>query len=126
MVRALRCLSWVVAASASLSITACPPPPEGCTEGIASEMCIKHCATFATCAECAAQESCGWCGEGSGSSGRCIPAYNGADRRDQRPDAHCQARWFYVPGDLSVADAGAPYCPFLPAPAEAETSGGPR
>jgi hypothetical protein len=97
-------------------------PDTGCTGGLSAEQCFAFCKNFTTCGECAAQPACGWCAAAPGNSGQCIPALNGEDHRSEMP-SRCEAAWFYRPNDRQ-APAGAPFCPPIPVPGEAETAGG--
>lgn len=98
-------------------------PDVGCQAGIDAEGCFKHCAQFASCSECAAQPSCGYCGPAPGFAGACLPALHGEDRRSIRPDSRCESDWFFRTADPEVPP-GAPFCPAIAAPAANATSSG--
>jgi hypothetical protein len=106
----------VVGIAIMLIAGACATKPEtGCVAGLNTPQCRDQCASFKTCALCAAQPSCGFCAVAPGDQGSCVPALNGEDHRSERPSI-CAHDWFYRPAKLS-APPGAPFCP-PPAPGD--------
>lgn len=106
----------VVGVAIVLAAGACASGPEvDCRAGLNTPECRDQCASFNTCALCAAQPSCGWCADAPGEQGNCVPALNGEDHRSERPNS-CAHDWFYRPAKISEPP-GAPYCP-PPAPGE--------